>query len=298
MLDKARELALHVKLQPEICYLCQHIADAKRKSEIAEIGLGQLAGRDPQQSILNARPARSDPSFHSAPRRPIVRAKLRITVRYNCTTGVTQQKALFPLSMSRSAPIIEPITIRIVSYSIGYSMPRERKELTRLKVPALPKIHNKQAIARNKALNASEGLAYDCTLAARILEGNMGALDRLLERHLARINRFLQHRLGTGHARLVRDVTTATFDDALRHLKPYAQRTATTPMEYWLIGLAERNLGKIQQAKGKARPTATAPPTTVRSTPKREHDTAESDLAIVRRAMAGLSRQDVRSRSR
>jgi RNA polymerase sigma factor (sigma-70 family) len=171
-------------------------------------------------------------------------------------------------------------------------MPRERKELTRLKVPALPKIHNKQAIARNKALNASEGLAYDCTLAARILEGNMGALDRLLERHLARINRFLQHRLGTGHTALVRDVTTATFDDALRHLKPYAQRTATTPMEYWLIGLAERNLGKVQRVKGKTRPTATAPPTTVRSTPQQHEDTADSDLAIVRRAMAGLSQQD------
>ena len=147
----------------------------------------------------------------------------------------------------------------------------------------LPTIRNKQANARNKALPASEGLAYDCALAARIMEGNTAALERLVERHAARVNRYLHHRLGAGHEPLIQTVVKATFDEALRHLRPYAKGTASTPMEYWLIRLAERNVGKLQHIKGKPQATVV---------PQKDGDKAEGDLAIVRRALTALPRTD------
>lgn len=160
-------------------------------------------------------------------------------------------------------------------------MHSERNRSMKLK---LPTIRNKQATARNKALPDSEGLAHDCALAARIIEGNTAALERLVERHVARVNRYLHHRLGAGHEPLIQTVVKATFDEALRHLRPYAKGTASTPMEYWLIRLAERNVGKLQHIKGKAQATAT--------TPQKDGDKAEGDLAIVRRALTALPRKD------
>jgi DNA-directed RNA polymerase specialized sigma24 family protein len=145
-------------------------------------------------------------------------------------------------------------------------------------MPKLPLIRTKQAA--RKRLPGSEGLAYDCVLAAGISEGDTASLDRLLERHAARVNRYLNHRLGTGHEMLVQTIVKATFDEALQHIRPYAKNAASTPMEYWLVRLAERNLIKTQKAPVKAQAA-------VEKTKKPEAKD-ESDLAIVRRAMAKI----------
>lgn len=148
----------------------------------------------------------------------------------------------------------------------------------------LPQVWNRQTTQRNIELPASEGLADDCALAAKVSEGDTAALARLLERHQARVSRYLQHRLGAGHEPFIQDVIKATFDDALQHVRPYARGTASIPMEYWLIRLAEQNLVKLQSAVGK---------TQVRSgLAKAEDVQEEGDLPIVRRALAALPAQD------
>ncbi len=125
-----------------------------------------------------------------------------------------------------------------------------------------------------------EGLAFDCELAARIRDGDRTAFDRLVERHLPRVNRYLQHRLGLGHDELALSVASSTFEEALHKLGPYARKTATTPMEFWLLRLAERNLAR-QHHPPKAK--ASEPPTT---TP-----TEGDDLPTVRTAMQTLPRR-------
>lgn len=149
--------------------------------------------------------------------------------------------------------------------------------------PKLPLVWNKQRTQRNNALPATEGLAYDCALAAKIAEGDTAALARLLERHQARVNRYLQHRLGAGHEPFVRDVIKATFDDALQHIRPYARGTTSIPMEYWLIRLAEHNFVKLQAIAGKAQ---------VRNGLSKEEAQEDGDLPIVRWALAALPAQD------
>ena len=148
----------------------------------------------------------------------------------------------------------------------------------------LPQVWNRQASQRSSELPASEGLADDCALAAKVMEGDISALARLLERHQARVSRYLQHRLGAGHEPFIQDVIKATFDDALQHIRPYARGTTSIPMEYWLIRLAEQNLVKLQGAAGKAQ---------VRSgLAKAEDVREEGDLPTVRRALAALQAQD------
>ena len=119
-------------------------------------------------------------------------------------------------------------------------------------MPKLPQVWNRQTAQRNNELPATEGLADDCALAAKVMEGDTAALARLLERHQARVNRYLQHRLGGGHEPFIQDVIKATFDDALHHIRPYARGTTSIPMEYWLIRLAEQNLVKLQGIASKA----------------------------------------------
>jgi RNA polymerase sigma factor (sigma-70 family) len=149
--------------------------------------------------------------------------------------------------------------------------------------PRLTQVWNRQRAQRNNALPATEGLVDDCALAAKVIEGDTAALARLLERHQARVNRYLQHRLGAGHEPFIQDVIKATFSDALQHIRPYARGTASTPMEYWLIRLAEHNLARLQGAAGKAQ---------VRNGLAKEEVQKEGDLPIVRRALAALPAQD------
>ncbi|MEP6776239.1 MAG: sigma factor-like helix-turn-helix DNA-binding protein [Chloroflexota bacterium] len=149
--------------------------------------------------------------------------------------------------------------------------------------PRLPQVWNRQTPQRNRALPTTEGLGDDCALAAKVIEGDTAALARLLERHQARVNRYLQHRLGAGHEPFIQDVIKATFSDALLHIRPYARGTASTPMEYWLIRLAEHNLAKLQGIAGKAQ---------VGSALAKEEVQDDGDLPIVRRALAVLPAQD------
>jgi DNA-directed RNA polymerase specialized sigma24 family protein len=147
----------------------------------------------------------------------------------------------------------------------------------------LPQVWSRQATQRNNGLPASEGLAYDCALAEKILEGDTTALARLLERHQARVSRYLQHRLGAGHEPFIQDVLKATFDDVLHHIRPYAKGSASTPMEYWLIRLAEHNMIKLQGVAVKAQ---------VGRGPGKAETEDDGDLPIVRRALAALPSQD------
>jgi RNA polymerase sigma-70 factor, ECF subfamily len=126
-----------------------------------------------------------------------------------------------------------------------------------------------------------EGLALDYELAARIREGDRAALERLVERHLPRVNRYVHHRLGPGHDDLAWSVVTATFDEALRELGPYARNATATPMEFWLLRLAERHLGK--QRRPPRKPNAPELP------PATEKEGEE--LAIVRSALDTLPRR-------
>jgi RNA polymerase sigma factor (sigma-70 family) len=123
-----------------------------------------------------------------------------------------------------------------------------------------------------------EGLAFDCELAERIRDGDQMALERLVERHMPGVNRYVHHRLGPGHDEQAWSVVRSTFDEALQKLGPYARKSTTTPMGYWLIRLAERNLGKQLSRTRKDRQDKIA------FTSNNE----EEDLAIVRSAMTAL----------
>jgi len=125
-------------------------------------------------------------------------------------------------------------------------------------------------IQRDGNARKDPGLASDCELAARIKEGDREALRRLVERHIGRLHSYLLHRVGDGHDELIDRVVAATFSDALRRITPYAKGTASTPMNLWLIRLAERNLAR----------TRSASPFTV--------DAPPSDLTRLRAAMSAL----------
>lgn len=86
---------------------------------------------------------------------------------------------------------------------------------------------------------------YDCEIAARIKEGDRKALRQFVERHIGRLHTYLLHRLGEANDDIIDNVAAATFNDALRRIGPYASGAAATPMDLWLIRLAERNLSKL-----------------------------------------------------
>jgi DNA-directed RNA polymerase specialized sigma24 family protein len=125
-------------------------------------------------------------------------------------------------------------------------------------------------LQRDSAARKDPGLASDCELAARIREGDRKALRRLVERHTGRLHSYLLHRLGEGSDDQIDRVVAVTFSDALRRLTPYAKGTATTPMNLWLIRLAERNLARTRNA----------------SSPKPLNP--QSDLTRLRAAMSAL----------
>jgi RNA polymerase sigma factor (sigma-70 family) len=130
-----------------------------------------------------------------------------------------------------------------------------------------------------RAARKDPGLDYDCELAARMREGDRKALRQFVERHIGRVHTYLVHRLGSneGNSGIMDKVVAATFHDALRRIGPYASGAATTPMDLWLIRLAERNLSKQQRN----------PPATVAS----KSDNSElqpSDLARFRDALSSI----------
>jgi DNA-directed RNA polymerase specialized sigma24 family protein len=86
------------------------------------------------------------------------------------------------------------------------------------------------------------GTALDYELARRISEGDREALSLLLDRHAGTVYAYAARRLGPENEDLAADVTQATFQQALRHLKPYARGTASTPMRLWLLRLASEQL--------------------------------------------------------
>ena len=88
------------------------------------------------------------------------------------------------------------------------------------------------------------GLAYDRELAARIHTGDRLALERFIERHTGTVYRYLIHRLGEGQDDLAHRLTAETLSDALGKLGRYARGTADTPVELWLLRVAERRLAR------------------------------------------------------
>jgi DNA-directed RNA polymerase specialized sigma24 family protein len=88
----------------------------------------------------------------------------------------------------------------------------------------------------------SPGAQVDRELAARIGKGDREALERLLDRHLDPVYAYIRRRLGPDHDELAAQVVTATFEQALRRMGPYARGTASTPMRLWLFKLAGNHL--------------------------------------------------------
>jgi DNA-directed RNA polymerase specialized sigma24 family protein len=107
-------------------------------------------------------------------------------------------------------------------------------------------------VNRGGGAGRAPGLAYDCDLASRVRQGDREALKQLVERHIGRTHTYLLHRLGEGHDDTIDKVITATFADALRSLGPYSNGTASTPMDLWLIRLAERNLARLRPSSPSA----------------------------------------------
>jgi len=144
-------------------------------------------------------------------------------------------------------------------------------------------------IQRDNAARKDPGLANDCDLAARIKDGDRQALRLLVERHIGRLRSYLLHRLGEGQGDIIDRVVAATFFDALQRLGPYARGTASTPMNLWLIGLAERKLARVRTV---STPKARTPqPGFLSGTgfpSEAEVLSPQSDLTRLRAAMAHL----------
>jgi len=96
---------------------------------------------------------------------------------------------------------------------------------------------------QNKAAVSPE-IEADRALAGKMLEGDHEALRLWLDSHLAAVFGYLERRLGPGHEATASEVTTATFEHALRRISPYANGSATTPMRLWLLRLAGEQLSK------------------------------------------------------
>ena len=125
---------------------------------------------------------------------------------------------------------------------------------------------------RDETQTTSPGRALDRELAERIGKGDYEALARWLDRHLGTVHGYVTRRLGPGQERLAAEVTRATFEDAMRYLKPYARGTAPTPMRLWLIRKAGSQLAR---RRGKSSLTAGA--------------AESSQLGRLRRSMSAMS---------
>jgi DNA-directed RNA polymerase specialized sigma24 family protein len=84
----------------------------------------------------------------------------------------------------------------------------------------------------------------DAELAARLLAGDKAALRPFLDRHLSPVYSYVRHRVGPENDPLVAVVVGATFERALRHLKPYAHGRASIPLRLWLFREAGAQLAR------------------------------------------------------
>lgn len=108
---------------------------------------------------------------------------------------------------------------------------------------------SKQAQPSTPRLSDAPGEDVDRELARlMMLEGDPEALVHFVDRHIAFVHKHLQRRLGPGHESLIDDITRATFNIAIRRLRPYVQGTARTTMRLWLLRLAERELSRRRKA--------------------------------------------------
>jgi DNA-directed RNA polymerase specialized sigma24 family protein len=117
------------------------------------------------------------------------------------------------------------------------------------------------------------GLAYDRELAARIRAGDRAALERFVDRHAGTVYRYMAHRLGEEQDDLAHRLTAEAISDALSKLGGYARGSARTPMELWLLRVAERRL-----AKSKLR----------RVPPPESPDESEPDVDVLRRVLSRM----------
>ena len=132
-----------------------------------------------------------------------------------------------------------------------------------MKLPLPKRTEDRQAVP--------PGLAYDRELAARIHAGDRAALERFVDRHAGTVYRYFAHRLGEEQDDLAHRLTAEALSDALGKLGPYARGTADSPVELWLLRVAERRL-----AMGKPRRVPA---------PDRLNED-EPDVAILRRALS------------
>src|SRR4051812_10662075 len=97
---------------------------------------------------------------------------------------------------------------------------------------------------KTKKPPTTPGMEADRELAQLILNGDREAMSRLLDRHLSAVYSYLRRRTGPGHDEMIAAVVTATFADALRHMKRYASGAETMPLRARLIRTAGKQLAK------------------------------------------------------
>ncbi len=108
---------------------------------------------------------------------------------------------------------------------------------------------------RTQATQQSEeppGQSVDKELARLIMDGDRAALTRWLDRHLTPLYGYVSRRLGPGRDAAADAVVRATFAEALRRLKPYERGTASTPMQLWLVRIANKHIARTRNVPGTA----------------------------------------------
>lgn len=88
------------------------------------------------------------------------------------------------------------------------------------------------------------GLDLDISLAREIGEGSRVALDRVVNRHLGAVYRYVLSRLGPGQESMAATITQDTFDRAMRGMRRYPRGEKTVPMRLWLLRLASRQIAR------------------------------------------------------
>jgi RNA polymerase sigma factor (sigma-70 family) len=96
--------------------------------------------------------------------------------------------------------------------------------------------------SRNERVAVSPGLELDYEIARLIGDGKREGLEKLVDRQLSPLYRYLSRRLGPGQEELVEAVVTETFTEAMKKLHPYELRTTRVPMRLWFVWLTNRRL--------------------------------------------------------
>ena len=117
----------------------------------------------------------------------------------------------------------------------------------------------------------SPGDSADRELAKGIGKGDREALSRLLDRHLGPVYGYVLRRLGPGSEQVAGAIVTATFDEAMRRLRPYARGGAKVPMRLWLIRLANKHMARQDPGR-----------------PEGTHWATEIEMSALREALAKL----------